>query len=167
MPFTSHTFEANGQSIHAKIGGPKGAPVMLMLHGFPENWAAWAGVAKGLLGKYRVVLPDQRGFNLSSKPEGQEAYATKHLVADMVALIDQISPNKQIVLCGHDWGASVAYAMAIAPCEPHFPPDNRQRSAPHVLSKSALCGRPSNRCEPVYERVESEGQRGTTFSKPL
>ena len=113
MPLTSQMFEANGQTIHANIGGPKDAPVMLLLHGFPEYWVAWAGVAEKLLDAYRVVLPDQRGFNLSSKPVEQEAYATKLLVADMVALIDQISPDRPIILCGHDWGASVAYALAM------------------------------------------------------
>jgi len=111
--FKSRFFTCNEQSIHVKISEPKNAPIMLMLHGFPEYWAAWAQVAALLNDQYQVVLPDQRGFNLSSKPVELEAYDTKHLVADMAALIDQISPDKPIILCGHDWGASVAYAMAM------------------------------------------------------
>jgi pimeloyl-ACP methyl ester carboxylesterase len=113
MPFVSQYLTCNDQTIHCKTAGPSGAPVMLMLHGFPEYWAAWAEVAALLSNDYRVVLPDQRGFNLSSKPSGVESYDTKHLVADMVSLIDQISPDRQIILCGHDWGAAVAYAMAM------------------------------------------------------
>ncbi len=111
--FKDQFLTCNGQSIHLKTCGPKDAPVMLMLHGFPEYWAAWAQVARFFTDQYQVVLPDQRGFNLSSKPTDLEAYATKHLVADMIALSDQISPDKPIILCGHDWGASVAYAMAM------------------------------------------------------
>ncbi len=117
LPFTnryfSQYFDCNGQTIHTKIGGPENAPIILMLHGFPEYWAAWSSVGEFFIDKYRVILPDQRGFNLSSKPSELEAYDTKHLVADMVSLINQISPDKPIILCGHDWGASVAYAMAM------------------------------------------------------
>ncbi|MEL6785500.1 MAG: alpha/beta hydrolase [Pseudomonadota bacterium] len=113
----SHTIHANGQDIHTVFMGPSPeenphAPALLMLHGFPENWRAWASVAQRLAGEYRLILPDQRGFNLSSKPEGVEAYHTKHLAADMLALLDALD-LPQVVLCGHDWGASVAYALAM------------------------------------------------------
>ena len=109
----SQTFSANGQQIHAMIAGPENAPVMIMLHGFPEYWAAWKNVAEHLINDWRLVLPDQRGFNLSSKPEGVDAYNTKHMVADLDDLIQQISRERKVVLCGHDWGASVAYAYAM------------------------------------------------------
>ena len=127
MAFESQFIEANGQNLHVKtLGGGDGGgsgggdaaekPLLLMLHGFPEYWAAWAPVAEALLritgGSYRFALPDQRGYNLTSIPAEREAYDTKHLVADMEALIDQLAPNQKIILCGHDWGASVAYAMA-------------------------------------------------------
>lgn len=110
---TSQMFRCNGLDIHAKLAGPVDAPVMVMLHGFPEYWAAWSRVANKLLDRFRVVLPDQRGFNLSSKPEGVGAYDTKHMVADLADLVSQISPDRKIILCGHDWGASVAYAFAM------------------------------------------------------
>ncbi|MFD0915822.1 alpha/beta fold hydrolase [Pseudahrensia aquimaris] len=111
--FQSDFIEANGQRIHVKTAGPDGAPVMVMLHGFPEYWAAWADVAARLADRYRLILPDQRGFNLSSKPEGVEAYETKHMVADLDDLMDTLAPNQTFILCGHDWGASVAYAYAM------------------------------------------------------
>jgi len=117
MSFTPQTFNANGQTIHAKVGGPQDAPVMLFLHGFPEYWAAWEQVAVEFIETHRVVLPDQRGFNLSSKPRDAEAYDSKHLVADMVDLAGQISPNRPMILCGHDWVASVAYAFAMRHAE--------------------------------------------------
>ena len=96
-----------------KLAGPEKAPLIVLLHGFPEYWASWAGVARHLAQSYRVALPDQRGFNLSSKPEGVEEYDTKHMVADLRGLVDQLAPTKPVILCGHDWGASVAYAFAM------------------------------------------------------
>ena len=117
MAFESQFIEANGQKLHVKTWGEAGKPLVLMLHGFPEYWAGWAQVAEALAhktgGKYCFALPDQRGYNQSSIPADREAYDTKHLVADMKALIDQLSPGQPVVLCGHDWGASVAYAMAM------------------------------------------------------
>ena len=117
MAFESQYIEANGQRLHVQTLGREDAPLVLMLHGFPEYWAGWAQVAEALLdktgGRFRFALPDQRGYNLSSIPGEREAYDTKHLVADMKALIDQLAPNQKVILCGHDWGASVAYAMAM------------------------------------------------------
>ncbi len=111
--FTFETFACNEQSIHTALAGPDDAPVVLMLHGFPEYWAAWADVAAQMADDFRLVLPDQRGFNRSSNPPRVEDYDAKHLVADMVALLGHVSPDRPVILCGHDWGASVAYALAM------------------------------------------------------
>jgi len=111
--FTSQMIETNGQTLHVKTAGRSDAPVMVMLHGFPEYWNAWASVGAHFVDTHYVIMPDQRGFNLSSKPEGVANYDTKHMVADLLGLIDQLTPNQKIILCGHDWGASVAYAFAM------------------------------------------------------
>lgn len=97
----------------ASLGDPS-KPLILCLHGFPEYWAAWAQVAALLADDFYIVMPDQRGFNLSDKPQGREAYRGKHLVADIAALADRLSPGRPFILAGHDWGASVAYAYAFA-----------------------------------------------------
>jgi pimeloyl-ACP methyl ester carboxylesterase len=60
------------------------------------------------------VAPDQRGYARSSKPEGVDAYKIKHLVRDVLAMGDRLSPGRPFALVGHDWGGSVAYATAIA-----------------------------------------------------
>ncbi len=98
--------------LHYAEMGPKNAPLILCLHGFPEYWAAWKAVMGELAGEFRLVAPDQRGFNLSSRPREVEAYRGKHLVADIASLADHLSPDRPFVLAGHDWGASVAYAYA-------------------------------------------------------
>ncbi|NKB53867.1 MAG: alpha/beta fold hydrolase [Rhizobiaceae bacterium] len=113
MSFTSQFIDANDQRIHVMSGGPEDAPIMVMLHGFPEYWAAWATVAEAFTDRYRVILPDQRGFNLTSKPTKEAEYQTKHMVADLEALLVSIGATQPIILCGHDWGASIAYAFAM------------------------------------------------------
>lgn len=96
---------------YAAMGNPAN-PLILCLHGFPEYWAAWQGVMPLLADRFFVVAPDQRGFGRSSKPSGIEAYRTRHLLADVSALADNLSAEKPFVLFGHDWGSAVAYAYA-------------------------------------------------------
>jgi len=98
--------------LHYAEMGPKDAPLILCLHGFPEYWTAWKTVMGELAGDFRLVAPDQRGFNLSSRPPEVEAYRGRHLVADIASLADHLSAERPFVLAGHDWGASVAYAFA-------------------------------------------------------
>ena len=61
---------------------------------------------------FRVVAPDTRGYNLSSKPEGFEAYAVDLLAADIRALIGELGAESAL-LVGHDWGGSIAWATAM------------------------------------------------------
>jgi pimeloyl-ACP methyl ester carboxylesterase len=90
---------------------------MLFLHGFPEFWAAWRQpmayfAARGWL----CVAPDLRGYNLSDKPEGVDAYKAKHLIADVLALgahYGRGGAGGKFVLVAHDWGGAVAWGVAI------------------------------------------------------
>lgn len=111
-PVQSTSIAANGQNFHVLTAGDPSAPLVLCLHGFPEYSGAWSEVLPQLAGTYYAVAPDQRGYGLSSKPEGSEPYRVQHLAKDMLALADQIAPGRPIHLVAHDWGASVAYMMA-------------------------------------------------------
>jgi pimeloyl-ACP methyl ester carboxylesterase len=106
--------DANGVRLNCAIAGNPEAPLIICLHGFPEYWAGWRSVMEELAGAFHVVAPDQRGYNLSTKPDGVDAYRARHMVADLAALVDVLSPGQPFVLAGHDWGASVAYAYAFA-----------------------------------------------------
>ena len=108
------TVRANGINLHVRSEGNPGAPLLLFLHGFPEYSGAWDEVLPAFAGTFHAVAPDQRGYARSSKPAGLEAYRVKHLVRDILALGEHYSPGRPFVLVGHDWGASVAYATAIA-----------------------------------------------------
>ena len=88
-------------------------PVLVFLHGFPEYWAAWAPVFPHLAADHLLIAPDQRGFNLSDAPQEVSAYATGKLAGDIIAMTRKLLGDRRFLLCGHDWGASVAYALAI------------------------------------------------------
>ncbi|WP_375175690.1 alpha/beta fold hydrolase [Pseudooceanicola sp.] len=82
-----------------------------MLHGFPEYGGAWGDLATLLADQYHCIAPDQRGYGQSYAPPEVEAYKMTQLVGDMAALVEQIGGPVSVI--GHDWGAGVAYALAI------------------------------------------------------
>jgi pimeloyl-ACP methyl ester carboxylesterase len=108
------SFETGEVTLNVACAGDRSNPLIILLHGFPEYWAAWREVMAELSHDRFVVVPDQRGYNLSSKPDGVDAYRAKHMVRDLAALADHLSPAEPFVLAGHDWGASVAYGYAFA-----------------------------------------------------
>lgn len=113
MPELKHeTVEANGIRLHVARAG--GGPLMLFLHGFPEYWAMWRPLLEhfGARG-HCAVAPDMRGYNLSDKPAGVEAYKAKHLIADVLALAAHYT-REPFVLVAHDWGGAVAWGVALA-----------------------------------------------------
>jgi len=89
-------------------------PLVVLLHGFPEFWFAWRRQIAALAAAgYRVVAPDQRGYNLSDKPKQVSAYGAKRLADDVAALIEVCGEKKAFVV-GHDWGAGVAWSFAMS-----------------------------------------------------
>lgn len=110
----TRTLRVNGIDLFIRAMGHPAAPLVLFLHGFPEYSGAWDEVLPAFASQFHAVAPDQRGYGRSSKPEGVEAYKVKHLVRDVLALGEALSPGRPFALVGHDWGGSVAYAAAIA-----------------------------------------------------
>ena len=105
--------ENSAVRLHAVAAGPKDGPVVVLLHGFPEFWYGWRKQIGPLANAgFRVIVPDQRGYNLSSKPRGVTSYTLTELVSDVIAIADQLGYQK-ILLAGHDWGAVVAWATAL------------------------------------------------------
>ena len=87
-------------------------PLVLLLHGFPECWAAWGPQIRHLLDEgYRVVAPEMRGYGESDAPEDVETYDTVELAADVAGLIDVYGEGPAVVI-GHDWGCIVAWHTA-------------------------------------------------------
>src|SRR5689334_15617903 len=78
-------------------------PLVLLLHGFPEFWFGWRRqIAPLAAAGFRVVAPDTRGYNLSSRPTEVEAYAVDRLATDIHGLIGQLG-SQSASLVGHDW----------------------------------------------------------------
>ena len=106
-------FKNGDVGLHAVAAGPEDGPVVVLLHGFPEFWYSWHRQIEPLSAAgFRVIVPDQRGYNLSSKPLSVASYALTELVSDIIAIADQLG-QKQIFLAGHDWGAAVAWSTAL------------------------------------------------------
>jgi epoxide hydrolase 4 len=88
-------------------------PLVVLLHGFPEFWFGWRDQLDALAAAgFRVVAPDMRGYNLSSKPAGVASYALPLLTADVRDLIAERGGEDGALLAGHDWGGLVAWATA-------------------------------------------------------
>jgi pimeloyl-ACP methyl ester carboxylesterase len=89
-------------------------PTVLLVHGFPDTHAVWNAVAERLAARFRVVTYDVRGAGASSRPAGREAYRFTHLLADMRAVLDAVSPGVPVHLAGHDWGSIQAWEAVSA-----------------------------------------------------
>ncbi|SLN15557.1 alpha/beta fold hydrolase [Ruegeria meonggei] len=105
------TIELNGQPFMLRSWGRPDLPPLLMLHGFPEYGGAWGDLAPHLAARFHCLAPDQRGYGQSWAPDGVGNYALSHLVSDMAALAEQF--DAPLCVLGHDWGASVAYGLAM------------------------------------------------------
>jgi pimeloyl-ACP methyl ester carboxylesterase len=108
---THHYADANGIRLHYTAAGS--GSLVLFLHGFPEFWYAWRAQLLEFGRDRMAVAPDQRGHNLSGKPEGVEAYKARHLIADIRALALALG-RARFTLVAHDWGGAIAWSFAIA-----------------------------------------------------
>jgi pimeloyl-ACP methyl ester carboxylesterase len=100
----------NGVRLHYAESGT-GNQLVLLLHGFPEFWYSWRHQLDALGKHFHVVAPDMRGYNLSDKPARVEDYRVDVIVGDVIGLIDHFGASRAAVI-GHDWGATVAWAVA-------------------------------------------------------
>lgn len=128
--------------------GPRDAPAVIFLHGFPESWRAWRHQIAHLSPHYRCIAPDQRGYGASSRPAQVEAYRPEALVGDVFALADALGVER-FALAGHDWGGVVAWMAA------HTAPERITRlaiaNAPHPALFQRLLGTSADqRCAAAY-----------------
>jgi pimeloyl-ACP methyl ester carboxylesterase len=105
--------DSSGVRIHYVSLGRNDAPLMVLIHGFPDFWYTWRAQMPALARDFHVVAIDQRGYNLSGQPQGVENYKVALLVDDLRAVIRHFGPGKAVVV-GHDWGGLVAWSFAMA-----------------------------------------------------
>lgn len=101
----------NGVRLHYVEAGQ--GPLVVLLHGFPEFWYCWRWQLPALAGAgFRVLAPDLRGYNDSSKPSGVASYRIELLCRDVVELIRHAGAARAVVV-GHDWGGGIAWETAL------------------------------------------------------
>jgi pimeloyl-ACP methyl ester carboxylesterase len=99
-------------TLNVAIAGDPASPPVILLHGFPESHRTWREIAPRLEDRFRLFMPDQRGFGASDRPQEIEEYKTELLVDDVFALADALGAEK-FALVGHDWGGAVAWPAAL------------------------------------------------------
>ena len=97
-PLEFRVLHINGIALHVVLAGPASGKPLIFLHGFPEFWFAWRGQIDHFVNSgYRVILPDQRGYNLSDKPAGVASYSIELLAQDVVGLLVLLHKELSIV----------------------------------------------------------------------
>ncbi len=110
-PWTHREAFINGVRLHYVEAGS--GPLIVLLHGFPEFWYTWRLQIPFLAqAGFRVLVPDQRGYNISAKPRGVSNYRIDLLTGDVAGLIRHAGQERAIV-AGHDWGGIIAWHLAM------------------------------------------------------
>jgi len=115
QPLPIECFDArlpHGITLSCRGCGPKDAPRLLFVHGFPEAAFIWDELLRHFGGRYRCVAPNLRGYERSSAPAEVSAYRPKELIADISALIDHLGGAVE-ALVAHDWGGALAWNLAV------------------------------------------------------
>ncbi len=99
-------------AMHYLAAGPADAPVVVLLHGFPDLSWSWREVIPLLATDHRVIAPDLRGYGGTDRP--RDGYDVHTLAADVAALLDHLAGDNPVHLVGHDWGAAVSWWVAIS-----------------------------------------------------
>ncbi len=108
--FTHRFVTFRGLRMHLVSEGKENAPLVVLLHGFPEFWHSWRYQIEPLVNAgYHVVVPDQRGYNLTDK---FGPYDLLTLTDDIAGLIETLGYAQASAVIGHDWGGAVTWTFA-------------------------------------------------------
>lgn len=109
----------DGVDLAVHTQGEPGAPVVVLVHGYPDDHTVWDGVAAILAERFRVVRYDVRGCGASSVPDGTAAYRLPRLAADLATVLDAVSPRSPVHLVAHDWGSIQSWEAVTDPALAH------------------------------------------------
>ena len=100
----------------ALVAGESGAPLVLLLHGFAESMHCWGAQVEALgAAGFRAVAPSQRGYSPGARPDTKDTahYHIERLMDDAMAIVAASGyGDRRFHLAGHDWGGSIAWALA-------------------------------------------------------
>ena len=103
---------ASGIELETVDVGPRDAPALVFLHGFPESHRTWRHQIAHFSDRFRCIAPDQRGYRGSSKPQDVSAYTPDKLIGDVFQLADALGVGR-FTIVGHDWGGAIAWGVAL------------------------------------------------------
>ncbi|MCB1692207.1 MAG: alpha/beta hydrolase [Pseudomonadales bacterium] len=109
---TEHAHKTDRHTTFYLASGPVDGPLMIFVHGWPELSISWRHqlpffAAMG----YRAVAPDMRGYGRSSIYSEHGDYAQRHVVQDMLELLESLGRDSAMWV-GHDWGSPVVWNLA-------------------------------------------------------
>jgi pimeloyl-ACP methyl ester carboxylesterase len=160
--------DAGGLRTHVASAGPEDAPPIVLVHGWPQNWWAWRRVIPGLVGRFRVIVPDLRGHGWTEAPK--TGYEKEQLTSDLLALLDVLGMHR-VTWVGHDWGgwtgllaglrAPERFDRMLAACIPHLWTKPSLRRLAVLLSYQGPISLPlvgSRVAEPMVHRILQVGR---------
>jgi pimeloyl-ACP methyl ester carboxylesterase len=107
---------APGLTFDTLTTGERGAPLVLLLHGFAESMHCWDAQIAALAAKgFRAIAPSQRGYSPGARPDLAEPanYHIDRLMDDAMAIVAAAGHGEtRFHLAGHDWGGSIAWSLA-------------------------------------------------------
>ncbi|HOB12886.1 MAG TPA: alpha/beta hydrolase [Novosphingobium sp.] len=128
---------ASGIELDVIYEGPRDAPALIFLHGFPESHRTWRHQIARFKDRFRCIAPDQRGYRGSSKPQQVDAYTPDKLIGDVFQLADALGVDRFTVV-GHDWGGAIAWGVAMMGQMNGRVPRAVIANAPHPVGFSKL-----------------------------
>ena len=115
LQWRQHTVVGDGVELAVHEVGDPTAPPVVLVHGYPDTHLLWTRLARHLSHELRVIAYDTRGQGLSPTRAPDPAFALPRLAADLMAVLDDASPDRPVHVVGHDWGSVQAWE---AVCEP-------------------------------------------------
>jgi pimeloyl-ACP methyl ester carboxylesterase len=116
MPSLEKITTAPHLTFDALVAGERGAPLVLLLHGFAESMHSWRAQVSALSDMgYRAIAPSQRGYSPGARPDPREAsnYHIDRLMDDAMAIVAASGyGDARFHLAGHDWGGSISWGLA-------------------------------------------------------
>lgn len=115
QPIRHRVVTGDGVHLATYRWGRADGPVLLLVHGYPDNHAIWLPLVDALADDFQIIAYDVRGFGASQKPRRLRAYRLERLAKDLEAVIRATSPERPVHLVGHDWGSIQCWEAVTEP----------------------------------------------------
>jgi len=111
---TYHRVQVDGVGIFYREAGPRDAPTIVLLHGFPSSSREFDTVIPLLATKYHLIAPDYPGFGRSDAPSPVDyTYTFDHLAETMRDLLEKLKVTDYTMYL-HDYGAPIGFRIVLA-----------------------------------------------------